>query len=85
MCEHYQGWTNYETWLTDLWLNNEEYSYDVLCKAMRQPSPARQAKWLEERVRWALNERTSEACLWSDLLTMSIGRVNWLEIVENQD
>lgn len=40
MCEHYQGWTNYETWLTDLWLNNEEYSYEVLCKAMRQPSLA---------------------------------------------
>jgi hypothetical protein len=23
----YQGWTNWDTWNTDLWLNNEEHAY----------------------------------------------------------
>lgn len=85
MCEQYNGWTNYETWLTDLWLKYEEYSYHVLCEAMRKPDPISRAKRLEERVRFALNVRMEEACLWSDLFTMSIDRVNWLEIVESQD
>lgn len=31
----YNGWTNYETWVTALWLGNEQYSYDTWRQAAR--------------------------------------------------
>lgn len=88
MTEQCNGWTNHETWLANMWLNNEEYSYGVLCEALMQPDPTSRAEWLQERVRAAYMEmscRVGESCMWSDLLTLSMSRVNWLEIVESQD
>lgn len=85
MTEQYNGWTNHETWLMNLWLTNDESSYSVLLEALALPAPTASAEWLEEEVRWALSEQTGSACVWSDLLALSISRVNWLEIVESQD
>ena len=88
MNERYNGWTNHETWLANMWLNNEECSYGVLCEALALPDPISQAEWLQEQVRSAYTEmssRVDESCMWSDLLTLSMSRVNWLEIVENED
>jgi hypothetical protein len=85
MTEQYNGWTNHETRLANMWLNNEEYSYGVLCEALALPELASRAEWLEEQVRCALSKQTDAACLSSDLLNLSMGHINWLEIVENQD
>ena len=88
MTEQCNGWTNHETWLANMWLNNEEYSYSVLCEALTRPDPVSRAEWLQEQVRAAYTEMSSRvggSCMWSDLLTLSMSRVNWLEIVENQD
>ncbi len=88
MTERYNGWTNHETWLANMWLNNEEYGYHVLCEALTRPDPASRTEWLQEQVRAAYTEmsnRIGGSCMWSDLLTLSMSRVNWLEIVENQD
>ncbi len=81
----YNGWTNHETWLINLWLNNDQWCYFTLVMALNKPTIPARAEWLDEQVRWMLSEQNPDACLWSDLLTLSIGRVNWLEIVENQD
>lgn len=69
-------------------LNNEEYSYGVLCEALALPDPISRAEWHQEQVRIAYMEmsgRVGGSCMWSDLLTLSMSRVNRLEIVENQD
>lgn len=83
----YNGWTNHETWMVNLWITNTESSYRMLCEAMELPDPASRANWLEEHVRDAYMQICGSigACMWSDLLTLSVGRVNWLEIVESQD
>lgn len=55
MCDQettYNGWSNRETWLVSLWLNE------------------------------ALDERSAEASLWSDLLRTTFCRINWVEVVE---
>ncbi len=88
MTEQHNGWTNHETWLANMWLNNEEYSYGVLCEALALPDPISRATWLEEQVRAAyieMSSRVGSSCMWSDLLTLSMSRVNWREIIENQD
>ena len=36
--EKYNGWTNWDTWATYLWLTNEEYSYKTMRSAQGLPS-----------------------------------------------
>lgn len=81
--EKYNGWSNHETWLVNLWLTNDESSYNTLLEAIELPVSTAGAEWLEEEVRWALSEQTGSACLWGDLLNLSIDRVNWVEVVES--
>ena len=38
MCETYNGYSNYQTWVTSLWLDNEPYTNEYLYKlANREP------------------------------------------------
>ncbi len=33
--QEYNGWTNYETWIVNLWMDNEEGSHDYWVKTAR--------------------------------------------------
>jgi hypothetical protein len=56
----YNGWSNRETWLASLWLNNDDYSYLLLLKAYRQrKSVAERAQWLERKLQNQLWNQTS--------------------------
>jgi len=52
----YNGWTNYETWVTALWLDNDQASYAywraVACECRREAGRTNQAVsglWTEEQ------------------------------------
>lgn len=80
----YNGWSNRETWVVNLWLNNEPYSYDMLQHILKAfDSTSEQAEELENCVRNDDNALLDEASMWSDLLSTSLGRVDWYEIVQN--
>ena len=80
----YNGWSNRETWVVNLWLNNEPYSYDMLQHIIKAfDGIGEQAEELERCVRNDDNALQGEASMWSDLLSTSLGRVNWYEIVQN--
>jgi hypothetical protein len=80
----YNGWSNRETWVVNLWLNNESYSYDTLQHIVKAfGTLSEQAEELERCVRNDDSSLPDEASMWSDLLNTSLGRVNWYEIVEN--
>jgi hypothetical protein len=76
----YNGWSNYETWLVALWLNNEQGSYDALEELKAGAgSDYDKAERLEELVRELyVFEPTG---LVADLMNASLGRVDWVEIV----
>lgn len=81
----YNGWSNRETWLVSLWLNNEPVLYSQLTEALRRNEmPSLQAEWLCERVQeqlaWHLEE--SDASLWVDMLNTAFYRVDWVEVIE---
>ena len=80
----YNGWSNRETWVVNLWLNNEPYSYDMLQHIIKAfDTVSEQAEERENYVRNDDNSLTGEASMWSDLLSTSLGRVNWYEIIQN--
>ncbi|HUD06819.1 MAG TPA: hypothetical protein VMR34_02935 [Candidatus Saccharimonadales bacterium] len=80
----YNGWTNRETWLVSLWLNNDPVSYSMFTEALElEASDREKAEWLETNIKDEMFDLPLEASLWSDLLGTSLTRVNWVEVIEN--
>lgn len=78
----YNGWSNYETWLVALWLNNDEVSYNYLEALKAEPeSVYRKAEQLEELVR-ELYELEPVGIV-ADLVNSAFGRVNWVEVLQD--
>lgn len=81
----YNGWSNRETWLVNLWIDGDQKTYEYVQEAYREQGDVHaRAEWLENEVHKWLDSslRDANASLWSDLLTNALNRVNWLEIVE---
>ena len=95
----YNGWTNYETWLVNLWIDTEEgsqaYWRDEAQTASDNPTPNPFIESRADRARITLSvqlknqfeERASELVdvtgFWADLLGAALSAVNWREIAEH--
>ncbi|NCC19599.1 hypothetical protein EOM33_00900 [Candidatus Saccharibacteria bacterium] len=80
----YNGWTNRETWLVNLWLTNDECYYEELQAIIKNFDSEEQAEELEQYAHWIID--VDEASMTTDLLSTSLGRVNWHEIARaNQE
>ena len=83
----YNGWSNRETWVINLWLDNNEhdskYLYDL---ANDGRALYDQAKELEEFITEAWQDivelQKIEASMWADLMNTAIWAVDWREIIE---
>jgi hypothetical protein len=89
MSEKYNGWTNYETWNVNLWMDNDEGSQsfwesqadDVVADhGDNSDAVADLAKQLETLHR---DEMPEVAGCYADLLGAAISEVNWYEIAEH--
>jgi len=77
----YNGWANYETWVTKLWIDNEEGSHNYWQDEARR---AKDAYTLGQTLREYHEENTPTAVgVYADLLTASLGDVNWFDIAES--
>ena len=77
----YNGWTNRETWVVNLWLTNGECYYHELRSIVKNFDSNEQAEELKQYVHWIID--VDDSSMTSDLLSTSLGRVNWYEIAEN--
>ena len=78
--EGYQGWANQETWLANLWLTNDEATYNAAQGVIADAGdPYRGADDLREWVE-AQNPLASQASLFNDLLTLAIAHINFDEV-----
>jgi len=82
----YNGWSNRETWLANLWLLNDASLYSQLLEAkQRDEHETLQAEWLAERIYeqldWYLEDEV--ASLWVDMLRGAFNKVNWCEVINN--
>ena len=93
----YNGWTNYETWAVNLWLENEVASYDELRDLANRAWSNASGDSIEDRKKVAaydiadsiknwlgeLNPFADKASLWSDLLSSALSEVDYDEIATN--
>lgn len=89
--KEYNGWNNYETWLTALWIDNDYSSYQYRCELLEQVKAEHQDKhkrenclasnlrdWIESQ-----NPITESSSLFTDLINSALSEVDWQEIAEN--
>ena len=91
----YQGWTNYETWSVNLWIDNDEDIQDywheeameAYLNAEATAHSTRQyvaAVDLAEQIKDQHEEAMPELDgVWADLLNASLSEVNWRELAEH--
>ncbi len=78
----YQGWSNYETWLINHWLTNDESYYKQLQLIVSSHSGVQdQAEALHEWLQLE-HEELEITNLWSDIVGSTLCRTNYQEIVE---
>lgn len=93
----YNGWSNYETWVVNLWLGNDEGAYTT-CRSLTQrcfeEAVADEVLNRKERACYQLanelkemiedgNPLAGETSVYADLINASISEVNWKEIANN--
>ncbi len=82
----YQGWTNRETWLVKLWIDNEQETqsyWQTMASETLNNEPSEEARVTLARMLERTIEEdapTIQNSLYSDLLTTALGRVDWFEI-----
>ena len=92
--ERYNGWTNRETWLTNIWLTNDQGTYDYVVEQLFQGDATEEHEQVEI-LRGIVEEmvygsrRIDEngwVCIGSglqqDMLGHALARVNFYEIVQ---
>lgn len=79
--DSYYGFTNYETWLVNLWLTNDEVYYKRLRRIITSRSSTdRQVRALSDWMQLE-HQELDITNLWSDIVGGALERVNWYEII----
>lgn len=90
MDNRYNGWTNYETWVTKLWMDNSEGEYHYWRERVAEIAEQTDYDFMEaaynlsQEIKDAYEEAIPEVSgVWSDLLRSAFEAVNWYEIAES--
>lgn len=91
--EKYNGWTNYETWLVNLWADNDQESYQFWreqSQAAYDNAEKDDTFTREERAALDLADELKEwytppevTGIWADMINAALSEVNWYEIAEH--
>lgn len=76
----YNGWTNYETWIVDVWLTSDQGLYEYVRELKEQYT----SKYdLGEAIKAFIEESSplaEEASMYSDILNGALSVVSWYEL-----
>lgn len=87
----YNGWTNYETWVVNLWMDNEkgqqDYWIEEVQAAIKQEDAVsalsdRIKDEHEEACQQMLEQANFQSGPFADLLNGALSEVNWREIAQ---
>jgi hypothetical protein len=80
--QKYNGWDNYATWATSLWLDDGEYLEELVSNAGSLSAGADAIKEYVESLYYDGGNELPNG-LFSDLMTYALGQINWYEIAEH--
>ena len=81
----YNGWTNYETWVFKLWIDNDQELYNDVkswCSRCYEYKISEKLKKLAEDMTLEFNQSINYSGLASDLIGRALQRINYFEIAE---
>jgi len=93
--KEYNGWFNYETWLVNLWMTNDQGSDEYWRETAQEAYDRASADTVctrEQRARITLADILKEEIestqpdtegMWADMMNAAISEVNWDEIAEH--
>ena len=87
--ERYNGWTNYETWCLNIWIDNDQYLAERKAELIREVSinyddrQVYELSLLLESMVEELREDALQVGLLSDLLGGAIGKINFYELAKH--
>ncbi len=90
--KEYNGWTNYETWLVKLWMDNEEgqdaYWREIAEECVKVDGKENAVRSMAEHISEQHEEAweqaySSQTGLFQDLMTSALHEVNWEEIAHH--
>ena len=84
--KEYNGWTNYETWLTALWIGNEPYLDETVKEIVLSHADSHGFALdtaVKEFISELVNEDMPEAGLATDLMGAALQEVDWQDITEH--
>ena len=85
----YNGWTNYETWVVNLWMDNEQASADRWLRRAREtvkqePTEDAQVYALQRAIKEShFGRRPSDINVYAALCRAALDEVNWQEIARS--
>src|SRR3990167_3668676 len=86
MCNTYQGYTNYQTWAIELWIDNDQSAYKYwyndrarACATVEQLADELKSEHASDEY----NPLANHVSAYADILTWALNNVNWREIAQN--
>ena len=84
MSKGYNGWANYETWLVNVWIDNDfgsDYWHEVATELYEHDDPDKSRRLLADQMENEIGEHTPELKgLYADMLNAAFSEVDWDEI-----
>ena len=79
--QKYNGWSNYETWNANLWIEEDQNTYCYWTEIAKKVSDAYSlAMLMKDEYEMAMPDMGYG--MFRDLLTYAVSNINWVEIAE---
>lgn len=75
--QRYNGWANYNTWLVNLWITNDEYTEEGLRLAVRYGGHDGARDYVDELLD---DSGIASGTMWYDMIRSCLSEVDWREI-----